>query len=141
MYDRPTLEELIDAVRLHLESQLIPVIKDDPKLYFQTLVAINVLKIAGREVQLGDTHLRAEWVRLNALENTDIGIPAEPPVAQAAVALRNEKLCQAIRAGEYDDSPRKDELFAHLIATTCEQLEVANPRYLQTIAQEAQAKI
>jgi len=52
VYDRPDVSELIDAVRQHLEQQVIPAVKDDPKLYFQTLVAANVLKIAGRDLAL-----------------------------------------------------------------------------------------
>ncbi len=134
MYDRPNLPELIDAVRLHLETNVIPAVKSDPKLYFQTLVAINVLKIAQRETQLSWAHLRAEWDSLNALEAEDHHLPADPLDALTALDARNLILCEDIRQGLYDD--RRDALFQHLIAVTCAQLEVANPKFLQTITAE-----
>ena len=52
MIDRPTLAELIDAARMHMETNVIPAVREDRKLYFRTLVAINVLKIAERELEL-----------------------------------------------------------------------------------------
>ncbi|MFN8531896.1 MAG: DUF6285 domain-containing protein, partial [Anaerolineae bacterium] len=65
--DRPTLTELIDAVRTHLESALIPAVKGDARLYFQTLIAINLLKTAEREIQLRPAQQQMAWNRLNGL--------------------------------------------------------------------------
>ncbi|GAB4512829.1 MAG: DUF6285 domain-containing protein [Anaerolineae bacterium] len=134
MYDRPTLEELIEAARLHIESTVVPAVRGDAKLYFQTLVAINVLKIAGRELQLGDEHAHAEWERLNVLERVEQPIPSRLPEIKAALAARNAGLSTAIRAGVYDADP--NALFAHLKATVSAQLEVANPRFLKTLMDE-----
>lgn len=134
MYDRPNLSELIDAVRLHLETNIIPVVRHDGKLYFQTLVAINVLKIARRETRLSWAHLRAEWNSLNTLENEEHHLPADPLDALTALAARNLILCEDIRDGLYDD--RRDALFAHLMTVTQAQLEVANPKFLQAITAE-----
>jgi len=136
MYDRPDLNELLDAVRMHLEDQVIPVVKPDPRLYFHTLVAINLLKIAGRELKYRDAHLQAAWQRLNALEDTDKAMPADAQEALDALALRNDGLCEAIRAGAYDAEARRTALFEHLLQSTHEQLEVASPRHLQIIQQE-----
>ena len=67
MYDRPNTSELIDAVRGHLEANVIPLAREtNRRLYFQTLVAINVLKIVERELQMGQAHALAEWESLNA---------------------------------------------------------------------------
>ncbi|MDL1885067.1 hypothetical protein FBR01_15630, partial [Anaerolineae bacterium CFX8] len=60
MYDRPTLSELLDAVRAHLEENIIPLLKDDRKLYYQTLVAVNALRIDGRELPMNALHLQDE---------------------------------------------------------------------------------
>jgi hypothetical protein len=136
VYDRPTLSELIDAARAHLEAHVIPAIKGDPKLYFQTLVAINVLRIAERELALGWGHVQAEWNRLDVLTRDDQRNPTDPQAAQGALAARNATLCAAIRAGEYDSPERKAVLFTHLVATATAALEVANPKFLATLAGE-----
>lgn len=136
MYDQPTLNELLDAVRMHLESHIVPAVRKDRKLYFQTLVAINVLKIAGRELYLGEGHLKAAWVRLNALENVDTTLPDRDSAARNALSERESALCERIRAGDYDSGENRALLFDHLIAATTEQLEVANPRLLATLAAE-----
>jgi hypothetical protein len=52
MSDRPTAVELVEATREFLEAEILPSL-DDPRLRFRTLVAINALGIAKRE--LGST--------------------------------------------------------------------------------------
>lgn len=141
MYDRPTAQELIDAAIMHFESAIIPAVRSDRKLYFTTLVATNVLKIVGREMQHSRAHLLAEWERLNALQGGDQPLPVEPQAAQKALAERNSALCADIRAGKYDAAGEQQAaLFAHLMATTVEQLVVANPKFLQTLAAEDAAE-
>lgn len=128
MYDRPTLEELIAAARQHLEAAVIPAVKGlNHKLYFQTLVAANVLKIAERELALADAHFHAQWARLNMLQGEQ-SMPTEPAERRAALAARQQALCAAIRAGQHDDDMM---VFRHLKACATEQLEVANPKWLQ----------
>jgi len=133
MYDRPTSAELIEAARQHLEMNVIPAVKDiNHKLYFQTLVAINVLRIVEREMALSASHERAAWERLDAL----LGEQKKPDSREgweAGFAHRNAALCASIRAGQHDTDAA---LFDHLMATTYEQLEVANPKYLQALAME-----
>jgi hypothetical protein len=48
--DRPTAVELIEATREYLEAEVLPSL-DDPRLRFRTLVAINALGIAQRELE------------------------------------------------------------------------------------------
>lgn len=133
MYDRPTAAELLQAARQHLEAQVLPVARQTNfKLYFQTLVANNVLKIVEREVTLRETHLRAEWARLNMLLASD-PLPQTLEALDSRLAQRNATLCHDIRAGEWDDSRA---MLEHLRATATEQLEVANPKFLKTLAAE-----
>ena len=134
MYDRPNAAELINAVRGHLENQIIPAVKGDGKLYFQTLVAVNVLRVVERELNLAPDHLQAEWTRLDHLEEA-MEMPSDPRAAVSTLHDRNAQLCDNIRAGRYDGE-HKQALFEHLVATTIEQLQVANPKYLQALAQE-----
>jgi hypothetical protein len=136
MYDRPSAEELIDAARMHLETAVIPAIRADRKLYFQTLVALNVLKIVQREMALGEGHARAEWERLNQVEGVSRSLPASPHELSEALADRNAALCADIRAGKYDAENRESLLFEHVKACAIAQLEVANPRLLKTMADE-----
>lgn len=133
MYDRPNTQELLDAARTHLEAHVIPAIKSDRKLYFQTLVAINVLRIVERELEADEGHLEAEWGRLSAFLGADTPAPERKSVLIDQLTAKNNHLADAIRAGNYDSSPA---LFDYLKATTIEQLEVANPLLLIKILKE-----
>ncbi len=130
MYDHPTLEQLIDAARAHFEANVIPAVRADRKLYFQTLVAINVLRIAERELEHGADHAAAEWQRLNTLENVDSPLPPRLDALKTALAERNQTLARGIRYGDYDDEDSRAALFEHLQMSVMEQLQVANPRFL-----------
>lgn len=136
MYDRPTAHELLDAARIHLEQNVIPAVRTDSKLYFQTLVAINVMKIVGREMTLGVNHAAAEWSGLNVLEGVEMPAPASLSELQQAIQQRNAALCATIRQGEYDAGEKRSLLLQHLRMTTTAQLEVANPKFLQTVTGE-----
>ena len=73
MTDRPTAAELVEATREYLEAEILPAL-DDQRLRFRTLVAINALRIAQRE-----------------LESTEEDVLSPEQVAQ---------LARRIRAGE-----------------------------------------
>lgn len=53
MTDRPTAAELVEATREYLETEILPAL-DDQRLRFRTLVAINALGIAQRELELAE---------------------------------------------------------------------------------------
>lgn len=134
MNDRPSAPELIDAVRQHLESQVLPLAKrESHKLYFQTLVAVNVLRIVAREWALGAGYLLAEWQRLDSILGQEVP-PARDEALREALAARSAALCAAIRAGQHDEPSAA--LFAHLKACATEQLAIANPKFLAALAQE-----
>lgn len=133
MYDRPTASELIEAAREHVESHLIPLVRDtNPKLYFQTLVAVNVLRIVERELASRDQHLLAEWERLNDIQGGQ-PLPSSPTELSEKLSERTGQLCTDIRAGAYDE---EKQIFKHLKASAIEQLQVANPRYLAALQHE-----
>jgi hypothetical protein len=120
MNDHPTAAELLDAVRHFLESELLPCLTD-ARQRFQTLIAANVLAIAGRELATETDHLREEWLLL--------GGATLPANGRAAVEERNRDLCARIRAGHYDDPDAFRSLAATLRQIVTRKLEVANPRY------------
>jgi hypothetical protein len=107
----PTAQELLDAVREHLVSRVIPAITD-PRLRFQTLVAAHVLGVAVREASLS------------------------PAMGDAVTALRDalgayptdDALCDAIDAGAFD--ARGEGLHAYLTARAEYALQSWNPAFL-----------
>lgn len=58
MPDRPTALELIEAVTEFLSTEVLPSTKDQ-RLRFRTLVALNALGIASRELQASNNVLLA----------------------------------------------------------------------------------
>jgi hypothetical protein len=70
MSDRPTALELLEAVEEFLSSEMLPTL-DDQRLKFRTLVAMNALGIARRELEadepgLGEDELRELARRIRA---------------------------------------------------------------------------
>jgi hypothetical protein len=138
MYDQPSALQLIEAAQVHLETNVIPALKAERKLYFQTLVAVNVLRVAQRELKLRPRHLKAEWARLNHLQEIDLPMPPIDEELAAALERRNRQLGADIRDAQYDPPNHQAALLAHLITTVQEQLEVSNPKFLQQLAEEDQ---
>ena len=109
-HDRPTMAELVEAVREFLERDVFDA--TEGRVQFHTRVAVNVLKMVERELVLGDEQERAHLARLDALGFND----------DAALAA-------AIRAGELDD--RWTEVRDALAESVRDKLAVANPKYLE----------
>jgi Domain of unknown function (DUF6285) len=126
MNDRPTAAEIIDAVRGYLERELLPALTD-ARLRFQTLVAANVLAIAGRELATEVAALEEEWPLLDALLGSE-ALPAKTAELRSAVERRNGELCRQIRAGHFDPADRARELTRSLRLIVQRKLQVANPR-------------
>ena len=62
MPDRPAAPELIEAVFEFLSGELLPTI-DDHRLKFRTLVAMNALGIARRELEAGEQGMGEDELR------------------------------------------------------------------------------
>ena len=62
MADRPDAAELLEAVWEFLSSEVLPTL-DDHRLKFRTLVAMNALGIARREIEADDPGLSQEELR------------------------------------------------------------------------------
>ena len=99
-HDRPTPQELAEAVREFLQEEILPVL-DDHRLRFRTLVAINGLGIAEREL----------WAT------------AEP--REQAGADEDWELARRIRAGDVPE-----DAVALLKEQVAQKLRVSNPRAL-----------
>ena len=108
-HDVPTIEQMVEAVREWLERDVMPT--TEGRLQFHARVAANMLAMVERELQLGSEQADAHERRLATLGYAD----------EAALAA-------AIRSGDLDD--RYEEVRAAVLATVCDKLAVANPRYL-----------
>ena len=136
MNDRPTAAELIDAVRHYLEAELLPTLTD-PRQRFQALVAANVLTIAGRELSGEEAQLRQEWDLLAELPGVDGARPEGLTALRQEVRQANARLCERIRAGDFDAPPSFRAVSAAVRELVVRKLEVANPRYLASVRGEA----
>jgi hypothetical protein len=114
--DRPTANELVTAVREFLERDVMPA--TEGRVQFHTRVAINVLNIVARELDLGDGFAEHERERAAALLGHDGTVDD----------LENE-LAAAIRSGALTEGP-DHEVRAHVRETVREKLLIANPGYL-----------
>jgi hypothetical protein len=59
MADRPSAPELVEAVWEFLSTEVLPIV-DDHRLKFRTLVAMNALAIARRELEAEEATLSAD---------------------------------------------------------------------------------
>ena len=108
-HDRPTAAELVEAVREFLERDVMAA--TDGRVQFHTRVAVNVLGMVQRELEVGPAQADAYRERLHALGFAD-----------------EAELAAAIRRGDVDD--RYEEIKAAITATVTDKLTVANPKYL-----------
>ena len=86
-YDRPTPAELAAAVREFLEAEILPLL-DDHRLKFRTLVAINGLGIAERELAATTLPREEDWELARSIRAGD--------VPENAVALLKEQVAQKL---------------------------------------------
>jgi len=128
MQDRPTIAELLEAVRHFLEVDVVPAL-DGPKK-FHARVAANVLAILDRELRSEDAQLRAEWCRLDALLGAVEPLPDAPRERHRRLRARTEMLCERIRSGDADAGPWRAAVLAHVRQTVVDKLAVTNPKYL-----------
>jgi hypothetical protein len=108
-HDRPTATELVEAVREFLERDVLEATTG--RIRFHTRVAINVLNMVQRELEMGAEQAASHQERLRQLGYDD----------DAALAT-------AIRNGDLDD--RYDEVKAAITASVDDKLAVANPKYV-----------
>ena len=112
--DRPTVSELVEAVREFLETEVQPSLEGS--VAFHTRVAVNVLKIVERELAEGPMLAADEKARLVGLLGHDGDLDE----------LANE-LIEAIRTGRMD--VQTPGLTEHLRSTVMAKLAIDNPRY------------
>ena len=108
-HDVPTAAQLVEAVRQFVEGDVMS--STEGRVRFHARVAVNVLAMVQRELELGPAQAVAHRKALDRLGVAD-----------------EAQLAAAIRDGRLDD--RRAEVLEVLRQTVRAKLEVANPRYL-----------
>lgn len=108
-HDMPSAQQLVEAVREWLERDVMA--GTTGRLQFHTRVAVNVLAMVERELQVGAAQAAVHADRLAQLGCDD-----------------EHDLARKIRDGELDD--RLPEVRELVWATVRDKLTVANPKYL-----------
>ena len=88
LHDRPTPQELAEAVREFLQDEILPTL-DDHRLRFRTLVAINGLGIAQRELAATAAPREEEWELAHRIR------AGQAP--ENAVALLKQQVAEKLR--------------------------------------------
>lgn len=108
-HDRPSAEELLEALHEWIERDLLPAV--DGRLQFHTRVAMNIVDMVRREIELGPAQSVAHAARLTALGHDS-----------------DESLAAAIRDGHFDNTLAA--VLAALRPSVEDKVRVANPRHL-----------
>lgn len=112
--NRPTPDELLEAVTEFLENRVMP--KLDKHTAFHARVAVNVLGILRREMEHGPRLDAEELARLKGLLDRE-----------GTLEKLNAELCDQIRTGNLDH--RNQELLEHLFRTTMGKVSIDQPHY------------
>ena len=100
-HDRPTPQELAEAVREFLQNEILPIL-DDHRLKFRTLVAINGLGIAERELDATTEPAEPDWELARRIRAGD--------VPEGTLELLKEQVAAKLRVSnprylaKYDDA-------------------------------------
>ena len=107
-HDVPTAQQLVESVREWIERDVMPATSG--RLQFHARVAINVLAMVERELELGPAQATAHAERLAAL-----GFDSD------------QELAAALRSGELEIT---EALRDRVWASVRDKVAVANPKYL-----------
>ena len=111
-HDAPTAQQLVESVREWLERDVLTATTGG--VQFHTRVAINVLAMVERELELGPEQASVQAERLAAL-----GFATD------------DELAAAIRSGEMPDHGARAEVMRDAVwSSVRDKLAVANPKYL-----------
>lgn len=132
MQDRPSREELLEAVTRFLDEEVTPHLDGSRQFYCR--VAANALRTIRRELDHEDERLVAEWQRLHAV----LGEEPQPATLAAfkhELRRRAEELCARIRRGDADNGPYRAQVLDHVRESVRDKLLVSNPGWIRRPAE------
>ncbi|MCP4755346.1 MAG: hypothetical protein GY866_31160 [Proteobacteria bacterium] len=112
--NRPSKQELVEAVREFLENKIQPAIEGG--IAFHTRIAINILKIVERELEFGPGLDAQEHERLGKLLGKE-----------GSLDELNAEFCRRLREEDVDYGDK--DLIEHLRLTAIGKLSMDNPKY------------
>lgn len=124
MQDRPTIDELLEAVAGYLRDDVMA--NTQGRTNFHGRVAMNAVEMIRREIATQEDHLAREWDGLDHV----LGVQPMPPHLSAvreALVDRNRELSKRIRSGEADSGDFRKVVMSHLRKTIHDKLVVSNP--------------
>jgi hypothetical protein len=121
LHDRPTLRELLEAVRGYITDE-VACVANDRRARFRALIAANVLALAERELASAADDDAAEEALFASLE-----------LREGTLDERRGELARRIRAGRYDQEPAHRAALAYARETVRRKLAVANPRFIERV--------
>ncbi len=112
-HDAPSAQQLVESVREWLERDVLPATSGG--VQFHARVAINVLAMVERELEVGHGQAAAHATRL-----AELGFATD------------DELAAAIRSGEVlDHGPQAEAVREAVWSGVRDKLTVANPKYLE----------
>jgi hypothetical protein len=124
MQDRPTIDELLEAVAGYLRDDVMA--NTSGRTNFHGRVAMNAVEMIRREISTIEDHYSREWDGLDHV----LGVQPMPPhlsAVRAGLVERNRALSERIRAGDADSGEWRKKVFHHLRSVIHDKLVVSNP--------------
>ncbi len=130
MQDQPNIENLLRVARRSVLDSFVDRLPNELRL--DALIVANIMAIAAREAEFGETPLREELMRLATLYGEAPPPEVDPADIVSAINRLSCRLALDLRRGVFEQNSRRlDMVKAHLIETTLQKLRVNNPKYLK----------
>ena len=132
MQDRPSADELLEALAEFLDSEVVPAFEGRKR--FHAIVAANVARITAREFRLGPEHRQTEINELQDLLGdaaTSVEVtPNDGNAVERNLTALNAELCRRIESGAADDGDFRPKALAFLRRATERKLAIDDPKRL-----------
>jgi hypothetical protein len=128
MQDRPNVDELLRAVEVLFDEQLVPSLTGSRQ--YNCRVAANVIRTVRRELREEERALDEEWAGLDVVL-APAEKPASQPALRIAIAERTAALSERIRAGDADEGEWRRAVVGHVKDTVHAKLSASNPAWLE----------
>ena len=135
MQDRPTVPELLDAIAGYLRQTVLARLEGGEQYHLR--IAINLLAIIRREINLGPRFLQEEWQSISGLLGEVPETTRQVPETDlpATVLEQKGRLSRKIREGRFNEPVDAAALFSHLRTVTENRLRIANPKFLERVTE------
>ena len=125
MQDKPTAEELLEALAQFLDAEVVPAFEGRRR--FHAIVSANVARIVAREIRLGPEHAQQEYAALCELLGQQA---AEPAPSDQTLSRLNSELCDRIDHGAADKGDYRKKVLDFLRTVVAAKLAIDNPKML-----------